>query len=172
MATGTIVCLPQAGTPPDGSASNAAARMLAIVGTNANPKRFSYGVFYDPSTEQYFWFSFPLPANYASGGLLRILWEANATSGSVVWGATVGAVTPADADTPVEHAQAAAATVTTSVNTTEARRLIESQITLTSDSMAANDLVSINVYRVAANGSDTCAVDAVVRSVALDYTTT
>jgi hypothetical protein len=113
-----------------------------------------------------------MPQNYASGGTVRIQWMANATTGSAVWGARVGAVTPADADTPVEHAEAAATTTTTATNTTEARRLNETTIAPSFDSAAVGDLVFLLVYRDADNASDTLSVDAELINVSLDYTTT
>lgn len=118
---------------------------------------------FDASTaERIFATGIVVPANYASGGTLTILWMCNATAAnSVVWGAQVSAVTPADADTPLEHAWSTQATTTSAANTTEARRLVASSaISLNLDSMAAGDLVSFCLERVAANGSDTVTVDA------------
>jgi hypothetical protein len=118
------------------------------------------------------WWTFRLPDDYASGGTLKILWMTNATSGNCVWQARVGAVTPDDADTPVEHAQAAAATVTTAVNAVEARRLTTSSITLTMDSAAAGDLIFLLVLRDPANASDTLTVDAELIVATFSYVTT
>jgi hypothetical protein len=171
MATGSVLLTPASAQPPDGTTSNAAPAIQTAKGSAAAPSRFSLVAAFDPATVENLWWAFQLPANYASGGTLRLLWEANATTGSVVWGASVGATTAADVDTPVEHAQAAAATVTTAANTTEARRLVESTVMLTMDSAAANDLVVLRVYRDAANASDTVSVDATLWSVMLDYTT-
>lgn len=171
MAVGSVLLPVAAAQPPDGTASNAAPAIQLVKGSAAAPSRFTLTAAFDAATAENLWWSFQMPANYGSGGTLRILWEANAVTGSVVWGASVGATTAADVDTPVEHAQAAAATVTTAANTTEARRLVESTITLTMDSAAANDLVVLRVYRDAANASDTVSVDATLWSVMFDYTT-
>jgi hypothetical protein len=89
----------------------------------------------------------------------------------VKWQAQLGAVTPADADTPLEHAFAAAATVTTNVNTTEARRLTESSITLTMDSAAAGDLIELFLFRDSADAADTATVDAELVFAVLEYVT-
>lgn len=169
---GSIPLLPAAATPPDGTTSNAAPALLTVKGSAAAPSRFSLVAAFDPGTAESLWWTFQMPDNYASGGLLRLLWEANAVTGSVVWGASVGATTAADVDTPVEHAQAAAATVTTAANTTEARRLVESTITLTMDSAVADDLIVLRVFRDAANASDTVSVDATLWAATLEYTTT
>jgi len=116
---------------------------------------------------------FRVPADYASGGTLKIQWQTNSTSAqNCKWQAQVSAVTPADADTVLEHAFAAAATVTTGANTTEARRLIESSITLTMDSAAAGDFITIRLFRDSADAADTLTVDAEVLMVAFEYTTT
>lgn len=172
MATGTILLPINAAQPPDGSASNAGPALAVAKGSAAAPATFSLVAYFDASTDEHLWWTFTMRNDYASGGTLRLLWAANATSGNVVWGARIGAITAGDADTYLEHAQAAATTATTSVNTTEARRVIETTISPATDSMAANDLVRILVYRDADNGSDTCSVDAELLSVVLEYTTT
>ena len=161
MATGTIFLLPGNATPPDGSASNAAPALTRVQGTETAPKKHFLVAGFDATTAEHLWWIFPMPADYASGGTVVIHWYANATTGSAVWAARFGAVTPADADTPLEHAQAAASTVTTATNVTEANRLNTSSITLANlDSVAASDMVSLVVYRDAANGSDGLSVDA------------
>lgn len=174
MATSTLQWGMGAATPPDGSAGNAAPAILRIQGTEANPKKHFLVAAFDAATAEHLWFTFRVPADYASGGTVVLHWMANsASANSVVWAARLGAVTAADADTPVEHAQAAASTVTTAGNATEARRLIASSITLSNlDSVAAGDLAFLVVSRDAANGSDTLAVDAELISVAFTYTTT
>lgn len=174
MATGTLNLSIGAANLPDGSASNAAPGLTRIQGTEAAPKKHFLAALFDAGTDEHLWFVFRMPANYSSAPIVKLLWMVNATAAnSVVWGASLGAITPADADTPVEHANAAASTTTTAANTTEARRLTETSITLANvDSVAAGDLVFLLVYRDANNGSDTVTVDAELISVALEYTTT
>ena len=173
MATGSVLLLPGAATFPDGSASYVAAGLTRRQGTNADPKRHFLTCDFDGagSTQEHTWFTFRLPADYASGGTLKLQWMANATTGDCKWQASVGAVTPSDADTPLEHAQAAAATVTTTVNATEARRLNESSITLTMDSAAAGDMISLCIFRNPADAADTMTVDAELIAATLEYTT-
>lgn len=173
MATGTLSFQADAGTPPDGSSGNACPAFTRRQGTESNPKKHFVTADFDASTDEHLYFSFRVPANYASGPVAKLLWMANATSGNVVWVARVSATTPSDADTPVEHASAAANSVTTGVNATEARRLVESSITLTNaDSIAAGDLCVLMIHRDADNGSDTCSVDAELINVAFEYVTT
>lgn len=171
MATASVHLPPGAAILPDGSASNLAAGMSRRQGTEANPKKHFLTLDYAGATNvEHAWWAFRLPADYVSGGTLKILWMANATSGNCKWQARVGAITPADADTPLEHAQAAAATVTTAANATEARRLVESAITLTMDSAAAGDLIFLALLRDPTDAADTLTVDAEVIAVTFEYT--
>lgn len=174
MATGTLQWAMNAAIPPDGSSGNAAPGMVRIQGTEANPKKHFLIAAFDAATDEHVHFVLQAPQDYASGGLVRLKWMTNsASANSVVWGARIGAVTAADADTPVEHAAAAASTTTTAGNATEARRLIETTITLANlDSLAAGDMAFLIVYRDADNASDTLAADAELISVAFEYTTT
>lgn len=159
-----------AAQPSDGSASNAAPALIIAKGTGTAPVPFQVYAAFDPATNEYLTYTFTCPGNYASGGTFRLLWAANATSGNCVWGARVGAITPGDVDTYLEHNAAAATTTTTGVNATEARRVIETSISPSMDSMAAYDLVRVIIYRDAANGSDTLTVDAELLSIIMDYT--
>lgn len=177
MATATLNLPIGSADPPDGSTGNAAPGIVRIQGTESNPKKHFLVAKFDPTTDEHLWWNFRMPANYSSAPLVKLLWMANsASSNTVAWGARLGAVTPADADTPVEHASAAATVASTAGNATEARRLVETTITLANlDSIAAGDLAFLLVYRDAddtAAAGDTLAVDAELISVALDYTTT
>lgn len=145
---------------PDGSAGNGLPAVSTYKGSNANPARFGFRASFDAAADQHLWWVFRLPDDYGSGGVLKFLWAANATANSCVWAASVGAVTAGDADTYLEHVQAAAASTTAATNATEARRVNASSITLTMDSAAAGDYVSVVLYRDADNGSDSLTVAA------------
>ena len=170
--TGSVLLAPGAATLPDGSSGNAAPALTRSQGTESNPKKHYLILQFDGagSTTEHAWWDFIVPADYASGGTLDIYWEANATSNAVKWQARVGAITPDDTDTPLEHASAAAATVTTNVNTTEARRLTKSTITLTMDSAAAGDLLILTIFRDPSDGSDTSTADANLIYAVFKYT--
>jgi len=170
MATTRLVIPLTMAIPPDGTGINKAAALAVWRSTAADPKPFAMRADFDATTDEWLWFSFRLPGDYLSGGALRLQWMANVTSGSVMWGARIGAVTPADVDTPMEHASAAVATAVTAANTTEARRLIESTVTLTMDAAAAGDFIVLGVTRVAANAGDTVTVDAELLGLAFEYT--
>jgi hypothetical protein len=162
---------PSSATLPDGSSGNSAPALTRIQGTETNPKKHFLALAFDGAGgTEYAWWTFVLPANYSSGGSLDLLWMLNGTSNAVKWQARVGAVTPDDADTPIEHAAAAAATVTTNVNTTEANRLTKSTITLTMDSAAGGDLLSLTVFRDSGDAADTSTVDAQLVGAVFSYT--
>lgn len=173
MATGTVLLQPNAATLGDGSTDNVPAALSRRVGALTGIDNFFFTLDFDGagSTVESAWWTFRMPADYASGGALKLLWMANATANAVKFQAQVSAITANDADTPLEHALSSAATVTTNVNTTEARRLTESSITLNMDSAAAGDLIQLVVKRDPTDGSDTAAVDAELLAASFEYTT-
>lgn len=175
MATGTIILAPGSATTPDGSAGNASPGMVRWQGTESDPKKHFLSLSFDASTDEHAWWTFVVPENYASGGTVEIKWMANATSGTCRWGVKIGAVTPADADTPREHATATATTAGTATDATEAYRLNETSIDCSSnlDGIAAGDLVSVLIYRDAdgTSGTDDLAVDAQLVGATFLYTT-
>lgn len=171
MATSSLVLGIAAAQPPDNSTGNAAPALQVYKGTNVAPARFGLRAAFDAATKEHLWWIFRLPADYVSGGTVRLLWAANAmTIVSCVWGVSVGAITPADVDTYLEHAQAAATTATTSVDTLENRRVISTSISPAMDSAVAGDFISLLVFRDAANVNDTLLVDAELLAVTLEYT--
>lgn len=174
MATGTIELLPAAAAFPDESTDNLAAGFEIVKGTQANDKVFYPRLIFKHTRIERCMWTFRMPADYASGGTLKLeLQTAVTTAGDIVMQARVAAVTAADADTPQEHAwAAAAASAAIANNATEAGRLIAGSVTLTMDSAAAGDLVTIQLFRDAAHASDT--LDATVYAIvaAFEYTTT
>jgi hypothetical protein len=173
MAVATLQWSPHAGAPGDGSASNAGPALLNLAGTEANPKKPLLIASFDAATQEHLWFQGRMPDDFKEIPIVKLLWMAlSKEAQKVVWGARLGAITPTDADTPVEHAEAEAVTATVEVNTAEARRLITTTIEPKLDSIAAGDFFELLVFREAASGSDTLAVDAELLSVALTYTTT
>lgn len=123
------------------------------------------GLAFDASTEESVFFRFPI-ARYGSGNVsVEFRWYADtASSGNVVWGAQLAAVTP-DADTQDVETDglATAATATDSHLGTTGQRLHAVTVTITSlDSLANSDDVTLRLYRAAADGSDTMTGDAIV----------
>lgn len=176
MATGTIIFTPGAATLPDNSSGNATPQVSRQQGTESNPKKHFLTLDFDAATDEHAWWVFRMPADWASGFTAKIQAIANATTGSARVGVRVGAITPADADTPLEHAQATATTGAWAANATEAHRLVELSLDCSSnlDSVAAGDLVFVLLYRDAdgTSGTDDLAVDWKFILMAVEYTTT
>lgn len=175
MATATLNLPVTAGQLPDGSASNAAPQFTRRKGSETAPAKHFVTADFDPSTDEHLWFTFTMPQNYASGPVLRVVAMANATTGVALVGVRMGAISSGDADTPLEHASAAASTATWTANVTEARGQVTQTITVSNaDSVAAGDLVFLLFYRDADGtaGTDSLSVDLEVISLSLDYTTT
>lgn len=162
MATHEIH-LPYGGAlPGDGSATNVNGPAIrAVIGSSA---KVYVGAFFDPTTNEHLWWARRMPENYVGTLVAKILWQANDVGAgeSCLWNVQIGAITPADTDTPQEHAMATTNEQSTDVNTTEANRLIETTITLTNDDgVAAGDLMIIHMFRNAAGGGDDLSSDAV-----------
>jgi hypothetical protein len=115
--------------------------------------------------------------NYGSGNLtLRIFWYADtATSGNVVWGARIAAITP-DTDTQDVETKAFATAQTqqdTHLGTT-GQRLHSVDLTISNlDSLANGDVVWLHFYRDASDTTnDTMTGDAIVVGLRLSYSDT
>jgi hypothetical protein len=133
------------------------------------------GLAFDASTdERAFWKL--MARSYGSGNLtLKIKWYADsASSGDVVWGARLAAITPNTDSQDIEtKAFATAQTVTDSHLGTTGQRLHEVDLTISNlDSLAAGDEVFLEVYRDADAGGDTMTGDAILVSLELSYSDT
>lgn len=176
MAVGTVILPIAAATPPDGSAGNAGPAIKRVQGTEANPKKHVLVADFDAATDEFLYWSFFLPADAAADPTftLKALWSSIAavTSTNVVWAASIGAITPADADTPIEHALPGNQTVTDANDTVEAGRLNTASIAFTNvqaDNADAGDLIIVRFQRDADNGSDTLVEDARLWGLVLEY---
>lgn len=114
--------------------------------------------------------------SYGTGNLtLDVAWYADsAVVGDVVWGASIGAITP-DTDTQDVETKALAAenTVTDTHLGTTVQRLHRASITISNlDSLAARDVVWIRVRRVGSSVSDTMTGDALLALAVLSYSDT
>lgn len=114
------------------------------------------------------------PQGVVANGLfnLDIDWYADtATSGSVVWGARLLAITP-DVDTISFEALILGTqlTVTDTHLGTTGKRLHRARITnLDPAAINNNDLLAVRLARIAGNGSDTMTGDALVVAAQLEY---
>lgn len=114
--------------------------------------------------------------SYGSGNVtVGLDWYADtATSGDVIWGAQLAAVTPDTDSQDVEtKAFATANTVTDTHLGTVGQRLHRALVTVSNlDSLAANDVVWVRIYRDAAAGGDTLTGDACLVGVTVSYSDT
>lgn len=174
MATGTIQ-LPIGGAIlPDGSASNAAPALQRSKSSAAAPTPYIWQLAFDATTEEQCMWSFRMPADYASGPILKVQYKmASATSGNVIIEGRIAAVSDGDAQDVDAKGFGTANTSSATAVPGTAGYLDEISLTLTNaDSLAAGDFTIIYLNRDAANGSDTATGDMEVVAVSLEYTTT
>lgn len=133
--------------------------------------------FIDNTTDQQLLSPRWLAVNYgASNPNINVLidWYSfgGATTGAVVWGCALQAVTPGDAQSIETDTFATENTATTTVTGT-AKALTRSTVTITNlDGIAPNDSAIIRLTRRQSNGADTLVGDAVVVGVYLQYADT
>jgi hypothetical protein len=167
MATVKVQLSPLAAIPASG---NGAAHKV-IDGTNFPVPSLAF----DASTEESVYFQFRA-ASYGSGNLtLKIFWYADtASSGDVIFGAQIAAITPNTDTQDIEtDALATAQTVTDTHLGTTGQRLHECSITISNlDSLAADDFVVLKLYRDADAAGDTMTGDALVVDLELSYSDT
>jgi len=156
------------------SAAFATSSFPAIV-QNAGTSFPVEGLAFDASSQENAYFP-RCATSYGSGNLtLEIDWYADtASSGDVVWGAALAAITP---DTDTQDAEmkafATAQTVTDSHLGTTGQRVHRASLTISNlDSLATGDRVWLKLYRDAASGSDTMSGDAIVVGLRLSYSDT
>jgi hypothetical protein len=174
VATGTIVLPIGAATFPDGSASNAAPAVQRVKSSAAAPTPYFLQLAFDASTQEQCMWSFRMPADYASGPVLKVLYKmATATANGVVVEGRVAAVSDPDATDVDAKAHAAANTSATSTVPGTAGHMNEISLTLTNaDSLAAGDFVVVFLARAVAAAGDTATGDMEVIAVSLEYVTT
>src|SRR6266567_8263505 len=159
MATGTILLWPGAISLPDGTSGNAfcqaqVAKSTGTAPTNG-PSLFFTELLFDAATDEHCFFTFTLPSDYSSGGIININWKRASltTVVNVVWKAAVAAVTPGTTEVPNSKALNTVATTSTACSTTS-QALVTTAITLTMDSAAVGDMVTVMLGRDADNASD------------------
>jgi hypothetical protein len=132
-------------------------------------------VAFDAATEEHVYWTFQA-LNYGSGNITAsVYWYADtASSGDVIWGAQIAAIT---ANTDTQDVQtkafASAQTATDSHLGTTGQRLHTIDITISNlDSVASDDWVALKFYRDADAGGDTMAGDAFLVNLILSYSDT
>lgn len=110
---------------------------------------------------------------YGSGNLtVRLYWYGDtATSGDVVWGVSIAAVTSdTDAQDAETDAWATENTATDSHLGTTAQRWHTATVTVSNlDGLVNGDLLWVRVRRIGGNGSDTMSGDAQLGGVSIEY---
>lgn len=167
MATVTQTFSPRDAIP---ASSNGAAHDV-LAGTNYPVPALAFDAGTD---ETVFFYSHAI--NYGSGNLtINIDWYADtASSGDVIWGAQLAAITQDTDSQDIEtKAFAAAQTVTDTHLGTTGQRLHRAVLTLSNlDSLAANDWFALKIYRDADAGGDTMTGDALLVGVVVTYSDT
>lgn len=166
MPTAYVELIPEAASYP---ATNAPA-FAARAGTNFPVTSLAF----DATTSETCYFRFT-GVGYASGNLtIRVRWYADtATSGAVVWGLSLAAITPdVDSQDIETKAFATEQTVAETHLGTTGQRLHEAVLTLTNlDSLAPMDDMTLRLARKPADAGDTMTGDAQVVSVIVEYAT-
>lgn len=133
------------------------------------------GLAYDAAADEAAFWKF-LAFNYGSGNLtLNLFWYGDtASSGDVILGAQIAAITPNTDSQDVEtDGLATANTVTDTHLGTVGQRVHLATITISNlDSLAANDIVWLKIYRDADAAGDTMAGDLVLLLAELTYSDT
>lgn len=141
---------------------------LATQGTNFPVT----GLAFDDAADETCFFKFKA-SDYGSGNVtLDIYWYADsASSGDVIFGAALAAITPNTDTQDIEtKAFATANTVTDTHPGTTGQRLLQCAITISNlDSLAADDIVWVKFFRDADAGGDTLTGDAIVVLLQLSY---
>lgn len=130
---------------------------------------------FDASTEETTYYFFQA-LGYGSGNITcKVQWYADTgSSGDVIWGAQLAAITPNTDSQDIEtKAFATAQTATDTHLGTTNQRLHEIDITVSNlDSVAAGDWCCLKLYRNAAAGGDTMAGDALLAGLMLSWSDT
>jgi hypothetical protein len=131
--------------------------LTTIMGTNAPELGWSF----DGTSDENVYFRFKA-SNYGSGSLTLIVdgySRSGSTSGGVVMGAALQAITPGDAQSMESDAFATETTGSVTINST-AKGPSRISVTISNlDSLAADDLCMIKLGRRPGNGSDTMTGD-------------
>jgi hypothetical protein len=173
MATGNVLLTPGGATFPDGSASNAAPGLVRVKSSAAAPGPYYLQLNFDPTTEQWCTWSFPMPDDYASGPIAKVHYKmASAITGGVAWDVRLAAVSDGDAVSVNAKAFAAANVATAAaVPGTVGYIDVVSVALANADSLAAGDFVVVRLARAVANAADTAAGNAEFLGMSLSYTT-
>lgn len=169
MTTGQLILPIPGGIPPNGvqACGQKPVTSSSTPSNGAAARHVRYQ--FDQSTDEHWQWVVRVPANWTSGGDIKIRWGADVTSGNVIWKASFCPVVDSSDDldgiTTNTVATAAASAVPGTSGQTK-----ETTITPDGTDVTANRMLIITVGRDADNGSDTAAGDAWIVGVAFEYT--
>lgn len=150
-------------------ATNPAA-LQSVAGTNFPVESLAF----DQTTSETVFFPFPA-VNYGAGNLtVTVQWYSSATTGAVVWGGSIAAITP-NVDTTSVEAKAFATENLSAADTvsTSSKAVNETTFTISNlDSISSTDWCVLRLARKPADAGDTMAADALVLMVGIDYSDT
>lgn len=153
-----------------GPRSTTGCAALATTAAGASQIDMVYLAF-DASTQEYAQFGLPMPKSWNEGTITaRFLWAhpATTTNFAVVWG--IQAVAVSDDDTMAVAFGTAVEVTDTGGTTSDLYRSAATGALTVAGTPANNDMVFFQVYRKAADGADTLAVDAFLIGVVLTLT--
>lgn len=124
---------------------------------------------FDAATQEYAQTTLAMPKSWDRGAItFQVLWLSTAASGAVVWGGQAVAVGDGDA---LDAAFGTAATITDAVTAANAVSVSgESGALTVAGSPQTGDLTVFQLFRAAADATDTLAVDALLLGVRIFYT--
>lgn len=173
ITTRSVILPVDGGIEPDGTGSgNNPAEQIQVISsgsqTSNSPKASYWELRFDPTTEEHWMWQFTLPANYLSGGTLRLTGATLGTSASqVVWKAATAIVVVGTTDRDAIVFD----TVVTVAWTPSTTQGVTTQATvaLTMTNALANRPITIFIGRDTDNGSDTNANDACLVEAVFEY---
>ena len=170
MATIGISLPVAACTIPDDTSGSAAAQLQFKQSSGSDPQPGWVEALFDADTDEHIYWTFIMPANYASAPVLKVYYKAtSATTGTAAFGAAIMAITDADA-TDADADSHDTANVGTATVPGTAGYIDVISITMTNaDSVAAGDWVQLVLFRDISG--DSVAADIEVPIVELQYST-
>lgn len=155
--------------PPEAAAYPASnfAQFRAVAGTNFPANSLAF----DASTEESVYFRV-VARNYGGGNLtIRLRWYADtATSGAVVWGVSVAAVSPGDAVNMETKSFATEQLSSASTASSTTQGPVEATVTVSNlDSLASMDTAIFKVARKVSDSGDTMSGDAQLFDFIVEY---
>lgn len=173
MATSEILLWPGDREDPASNAPGASTITSAAAATTNAFQTEVPVLDFDQTTDECTSFPFYVPANYSSGGTVIVQWCCTgATSGNVVWKASIYVATASSSDIDTSAAFNTVDVFTAEAVPGTAGHFKTSSKALTSPGLAAARYAIVMLGRDADHASDTAAADARLLSVAFQFTST